>query len=69
MKHSSCLVTNTTNKRECNQLSHESVDLGSFYERLPCLLCKDGLLLVLSIKGELDKVHYSHAIMCTAGAA
>ena len=30
MKHSSRLDTNTTNKRECNQLSHESVDVGSF---------------------------------------
>ena len=64
MKHSSCLDTNTTNKRECNQLSHESVDVGSFYKRLPCLLCKEVLLLVLSIKGELDNAHYSHA-MCT----
>ena len=27
-------------------------------------LCKDGLLLVLSIKGKFDNVHYSHA-MCT----
>ena len=64
MKHSSCLDTNTTNKRERNRLSHQSVDVGSFCERLPCLLCKDGLLLVLSIKGELDNAHYSHA-MCT----
>ena len=64
MKHSSSLDTNTTNKIECNQLSHESVDVGSFCKRLPCLLCKDGLLLVLSIKGELDNAHYSHA-MCT----
>ena len=61
MKHSSCLDTNTTNKRECNQLSHESVDLGSICKRLSCLLCKDGLLLVLSIKGKLDNGHYSHA--------
>ena len=29
MKHFSCLDTNTTNKRECNQLNHESVDVGS----------------------------------------
>ena len=56
MKHSSCLGTNTTNKRE-------SVDLGSICKRLPCLLCKDGLLLVLSIKGELDNAHYSHAVV------
>ena len=35
MKHFSCLDTNTTNKRECNQLSHESVDLGSICKRLP----------------------------------
>ena len=56
MEHSSCLDTNTTNKRECNQLSHESVDAGSFCKRLPCLLCKDGFLLVLSIEGELDNV-------------
>ena len=28
MKHSSCLDTYTTNKRECNNLSHESVDIG-----------------------------------------
>ena len=27
-------------------------------------LCKDGLLLVLSSKRELDNAHYSHA-MCT----
>ena len=40
MKHFSYLDTNTTNKRECNQLSHESVDVGSF-----CILCKDSLLL------------------------
>ena len=63
VKHSSCLDTNTTNKRECNQFSHESVDLGSICKRLSCLLCKDGLLLVLSIKGELDNAHYSHAIV------
>ena len=63
MKHSSCLDTNTTNKRECNQLSHESVDLGSICKRLPCLLRKDCLLLVLSIKGELDNAYYFHA-MC-----
>ena len=30
MKNSSCLDANTTNKREFNQLTHESVDLGSF---------------------------------------
>ena len=35
MKHSSCLDTNTTNKRECNQLNHESVDVSSFCKRLP----------------------------------
>ena len=65
MKHFSCLDTNTTNKRECNQLSHESVDVGSLCKRLLCFLCKDGLLLVLSIiKGEFDNAHYSHA-MCT----
>ena len=34
-KHFSCLDTNTTNKRECNQLNHESVDVGSFCKRLP----------------------------------
>ena len=34
MKHSCCLDTNTTNKRECNQLSQESVDLGSICKRL-----------------------------------
>ena len=64
MKHFSCLDTNTTNKRECNKLNYESVDVGSFCKRLPCLLYKDGLLLVLSIKRELDNAHYSHA-MCT----
>ena len=64
MKHSSRLDTNTTNKRECNHLSHESVDVGSFCKRLPCLSCKDDLLLMLSIKGELDNAHYSQA-MCT----
>ena len=58
MKHFRCLDTNTTNKREC------TLDVGYLCERLPCLLCKDGLLLVLSIKGELDNAHYSHA-MCT----
>ena len=26
---------------------------------------QDGLLLVLSIKGELDNTHYSHAICTT----
>ena len=35
MKHFSCLDNNTTNKRECNQLNHESVDVGSCCERLP----------------------------------
>ena len=40
MKHFSCLDTNTTNKRECNQLSHESVDVGSSCKRLPCLSAK-----------------------------
>ena len=35
MKHFSCLDTNTTNKRECNQLYLESVDVGSFCKRLP----------------------------------
>ena len=69
MKHCSCLDTDTTNKRECNHLSHGSVDVGSFCERLPCLLCKDGLLLVLSIKRKLGNAHYSHAMCTTIRAA
>ena len=40
-----------------------------FCERLPCLLSKDGLLLVLSIKTELDNVHHFHAIAVNVGAA
>ena len=65
MKSSSCLDTNTIDKRECNQLSHKSVDVGFFCKRLPCVSCKDGLLLVLSINGGLDNAHYSHTMYTT----